>query len=77
MVDVSKASPEVSPIQDAATRSAASLLGMWIFLVSLGMVFLTTVIAYLIIRSQLISTGEWQPQEPAGLQRDPSLRALG
>ena len=67
MVDVSKASPEVSPIQDAATRSAASLLGMWIFLISLGMVFLTTVIAYLIIRSQLISTGEWQPDHPAGL----------
>jgi cytochrome c oxidase subunit 3 len=45
------------------------MLGMWIFLVSLGMVFLTTVIAYLIIRSQLISTGEWQLDDPPGLPR--------
>jgi len=43
------------------------MLGMWIFLISLGMVFLTTVIAYLIIRSQLISTGEWEPEDPVGL----------
>ena len=43
------------------------MLGMWIFLVSLGMVFLTTVIAYLIIRGQLISTGEWRLDDPPGL----------
>ena len=67
MADLSNGTPRVSPIQDAATRSAASMLGMWIFLISLGMVFLTTVIAYLIIRSQLISSGEWQGDAPAGL----------
>ena len=43
------------------------MLGMWIFLISLGMVFLTTVIAYLIIRGQLISSGEWALDDPPGL----------
>lgn len=44
-------------------------MGMWIFLISLAMVFLTTVIAYLIIRSQLISSGEWKLEDPPGLPR--------
>ena len=34
---------------------------MWIFLLTLAMVFLTTIIGYVVVRNQLVSDGSWKP----------------
>ena len=56
-----------SPFRDERTQFAAGRLGMWIFLVSLGMVFAAVVVAYVVVRLQLVSEDDWKPEGAPGL----------
>ena len=40
---------------------------MWLFLLTVGMVFLTMILAYVIVRMQLIERGDWKPEGTPGL----------
>ena len=48
-------------------RYRALRFGMWIFIVTVGMVFLSTILAYVIVRLQLLERGEWRPDDAPGL----------
>ena len=56
-----------SPITDPQTRLAAGRLGMALFLLSLGMVFAATIIAYVVVRLQLVAENDWKPEGTPGL----------
>lgn len=40
---------------------------MWLFLLTLAMVFATTIIAYVVVRLQLVSENDWKPEGAPGL----------
>lgn len=42
---------------------------MWLFIVSLAMVFATVAIAYVVVRLQLVSEGDWRPPDSPGVPR--------
>ena len=42
---------------------------MWLFIVSLAMVFATVAIAYVVVRLQLGSEGDWRPPDSPGVPR--------
>jgi len=52
-----------SPISDQRTRLDAGRLGMLLFLLSLGMVFGATIIAYVVVRLQLVAENNWKPDD--------------
>lgn len=56
-----------SPISDPRTRLDAGRLGMVLFLLSLGMVFGATIIAYVVVRQQLMAENDWKPDDSPGL----------
>jgi cytochrome c oxidase subunit 3 len=56
-----------SPISDPLNRLAAGRLGMGLFLLSLGMVFAATIIAYVVVRLQLVAENDWKPEGAPGL----------
>lgn len=56
-----------SPFRDERSQFAAGRMGMWIFLVSLGMVFAAVVVAYIVVRLQLVSEDDWKPEDTPGL----------
>lgn len=58
---------DISPIADLNTRSDAQRLGMWIFLGSLGMLFIAMMLGYLVIRLELLGEGRWLPDAAPGL----------
>ena len=60
----------LKPIANVQTRFAAGQLGMWLFLLSLAMVFGASIVAYVIVRMQLVSEDDWRPDNAPGL---PSL----
>ncbi len=62
--------PGREPFRDAASRSTAGVLGMWLFLVVIVMVFAATMLAYLVVR---IGTGDaegWRPDGSPGLPHE-------
>lgn len=56
-----------SPIKNASTRLEAGRLGIWLFLLSLGMLFGATIFAYIVVRLQLVSENDWRPADAPGL----------
>ena len=56
-----------SPFADDQERYKAIRFGMWIFLLTVGMLFLTMILAYVIVRLQLIESGDWRPEGAPGL----------
>ncbi len=56
-----------SPIADEKQRLQALLLGVWLFLLTLAMVFATTIVGYVVVRLQLISANDWKPEGAPGL----------
>lgn len=59
--------PGREPFATHEARAGAGLLGMWLFLVVVGMVFAATMLAYLVVR---IGTGDesgWRPEGSPGL----------
>lgn len=62
-----------SPITDLRTRLDAGRLGMLLFILSLGMVFAATIVAYVVVRLQLVAENDWRPDDAPGL---PALLVL-
>lgn len=56
-----------SPIADEKQRLQALILGVWLFLITLAMVFATTIVGYVVVRLQLVSANEWKPEGAPGL----------
>ena len=56
-----------SPFANDQDRYQAIRFGMWLFLLTVGMVFLTVILAYVIVRLQLIESGDWRPDGAPGL----------
>ena len=52
----------VDPFDSARQRGLAGVFGMWIFLAVVGMVFLSTVLGYLVVRFDQPPGREWMPE---------------
>ena len=53
------------PFRSARARERALRFGMWLFIVTLAIIFLSTFIAALVVRAQLEQRGEWPTSIPA------------
>ena len=40
---------------------------MWLFLLTLAMVFAATIIAYVVVRLEIVSENDWRPEGVPGL----------
>jgi len=53
---------ENDPFADPTARLAAGRFGMWLFLLTLAVVFVATIIGYLAVRISPINVGTWPPE---------------
>ena len=65
-----------SPFDDSAARHSAGRFGMMLFLVTLGVLFVASLISMLVIRVQLARDGLWPEDLPPLLLGTPDLPAL-
>jgi cytochrome c oxidase subunit 3 len=57
----------VDPFDSAPDRAGAAVFGMWVFIAVVGMIFVATVLGYLVVRFDRPPGMEWMPQGTPGL----------
>lgn len=62
--------PAREPFTTPEVRTAAGLLGMWLFIVVIAMVFVATMLAYLVVRLGTGDESGWRPEGSPGLPRE-------
>ena len=65
-----KTATVVDPFESGRSRHAAGVFGMWLFLVTLGVLFMATILGYLVVRIQPDPT---EPFVPPDAPRLPNL----
>lgn len=56
-----------SPFLDDAARRSAGRFAMWLFLVTLAVIFVSTILAYVIVRLSPVNADRWVPAGAGGL----------
>lgn len=59
--------PAREPFTSTQARASAGLLGMWLFLLVIAMVFVATMLAYLVVRLGTGDESGWRPDGSPGL----------
>jgi|Wag4MinimDraft_6_1082665.scaffolds.fasta_scaffold02202_3 cytochrome c oxidase subunit 3 len=68
--------PAREPFATPEARSAAGLWGMWLFIIVIAMVFVATMLAYLVVRLGTGDESGWRPEGSPGLPRELILSTL-
>jgi cytochrome c oxidase subunit 3 len=71
-----KTARHVDPFDSAEARMRAGILGMWVFIVVVAMVFAACILGYLVVRLEPDIEGEWVPAGAPGLPRALILSTL-
>ncbi|MDZ4754754.1 MAG: cytochrome c oxidase subunit 3 [Phycisphaerae bacterium] len=53
----------VTPFTDSTARFAAGRFGMWLFLLTLTVIFVSTLFAYVIVRLSPVNAAQWPPPD--------------